>query len=563
MKKYLILTSLFLLAILPSVAQINQKKNAVYSKNAQDLSALCKLWGFLKYSHPSITKSDRDWDSDLIKFLPAYRATKTLTDRNDLLWSWMQALGTVNTFPQSTDSNKFTVKQRPDFKWMEQSGFNDKITGLLANLKNNHDPGNQNYIKFNGQDGIYLPSIVNEKSYRDSIYPSADYRLLAVFRYWNIIEYWYPYKHLLKNFGDSNLQDYLQQAIEVKDQKQYLLLVSKMVANIQDSHAIIASKDLDNLIGKWQMPITIKLLGKDAVITDIDNKSQIPPQVKIGDIVKKIGNITIESLVASRREYTSASNTASLARELSADLTRTNDSTVPISAIHSTGSAYTAMLKNKPYKKSENVIPALSVYQRDSSVFHINNKILYVNIGNLKRTQIGLISSALKSVKGIILDCRQYPKYNTSGDLIANLLLHGKKELAVFSSAKPGYPGTFILSKPMSIGSDTTAGYSGKVIILVNEETQSTGEFLAMSFKLATNSIILGSMTAGADGNVAPAFPLPGGIFTTITGLGVYYPNGNDVQRIGIVPDSIVNQSLNSIRSGKDDLLLKAISLVP
>jgi len=42
----------------------------------------------------------------------------------------------------------------------------------------------------------------------------------------------------------------------------------------------------------------------------------------------------------------------------------------------------------------------------------------------------------------------------------------------------------------------------------------------------------------------------------------VYYPNGEETQRIGIVPDIVVERTIEGIRKGKDELLEKAIELI-
>jgi C-terminal processing protease CtpA/Prc len=100
------------------------------------------------------------------------------------------------------------------------------------------------------------------------------------------------------------------------------------------------------------------------------------------------------------------------------------------------------------------------------------------------------------------------------------------------------------------------------MIILVNEETQSNGEFTAMGFRKAKNATVVGSQTAGADGNVTPMFNLPGGISTVFTGLGVYYPDGKETQRIGIVPDVVVKPTIKGISEGKDEVLDKAMEII-
>ena len=71
-------------------------------------------------------------------------------------------------------------------------------------------------------------------------------------------------------------------------------------------------------------------------------------------------------------------------------------------------------------------------------------------------------------------------------------------------------------------------------------------------------AIIVGSTTAGADGNVSQ-IPLPGGLSTMISGIGVFYPDHRPTQRIGIVPDVEAKPTLAGIRAGRDEVLETAI----
>ncbi|MFK7979226.1 MAG: hypothetical protein AB8G86_04545 [Saprospiraceae bacterium] len=52
---------------------------------------------------------------------------------------------------------------------------------------------------------------------------------------------------------------------------------------------------------------------------------------------------------------------------------------------------------------------------------------------------------------------------------------------------------------------------------------------------------------------------LPGGLRSRISGLGVYYPDGTETQRIGIVPDT---PTIQGIRAGRDELIEKAVELI-
>ena len=98
-------------------------------------------------------------------------------------------------------------------------------------------------------------------------------------------------------------------------------------------------------------------------------------------------------------------------------------------------------------------------------------------------------------------------------------------------------------------------------MILINEITQSQSEYTTMAFRSAPGSIVIGSTTAGADGNVS-RFSLPGGITTMISGIGVYYPDGKETQRIGIIPDIVLRPTIKGIREGRDELLDKAVEVI-
>lgn len=122
-------------------------------------------------------------------------------------------------------------------------------------------------------------------------------------------------------------------------------------------------------------------------------------------------------------------------------------------------------------------------------------------------------------------------------------------------------PGLFTMGRTLSVGETNKNYYKGKVIILVNEITISQAEYTAMALRVAPGAIILGSTTSGADGNVSQ-ITLPGGINTLISGIGVYYPDGGETQRVGIIPDVEVSPSINGILTNRDDLLNKAIEII-
>jgi C-terminal processing protease CtpA/Prc len=82
-------------------------------------------------------------------------------------------------------------------------------------------------------------------------------------------------------------------------------------------------------------------------------------------------------------------------------------------------------------------------------------------------------------------------------------------------------------------------------VILVDEVSQSQAEYTAMAFRSTRNATVVGGTTAGADGNVSP-IPLPGGLRSMVSGIGVFYPDKRPTQRIGIIADIEATPTISS-----------------
>src|SRR5690606_15808374 len=140
-------------------------------------------------------------------------------------------------------------------------------------------------------------------------------------------------------------------------------------------------------------------------------------------------------------------------------------------------------------------------------------------------------------------------------------LLPSPKQFVKFSNGSVSTPGLFTYTNPLSVGRTNPEYYKGKVVILVNEMTQSSAEYQTMGLRTAPRATVIGSTTAAADGNVSKIV-LPGKIDTMISGIGIYYPDGKETQRIGILPDIEVKPTIKGIREGRDELLEKAIAII-
>jgi C-terminal processing protease CtpA/Prc len=288
----------------------------------------------------------------------------------------------------------------------------------------------------------------------------------------------------------------------------------------------------------------------------------VPQQLQVGDVITAVDGRPVGEIIEEREKYVGASNrTQKMAAIHLYTLLRTNDSLLRVD-YRRDGEPMSAVLKTYPGRK----IQFESPYRPDSAVVFVRPDIAVVNPDAITQMeQIDSIMPHVRGTKGLILDLRQYP---VEFSRIADYLSDRKLRFSTLSKAEfksPGYftrygfPfGTIRVGKRRGNRND----YPGKVVVLINEYSASSAEFHAMAFRAIPGVVLVGSNTAGVDGNVVMRFNLPGGISTTFSGLGVYYPDGGQTQRIGIVPDVEVKPTIEGIRQGRDELIEKAVEII-
>jgi C-terminal processing protease CtpA/Prc len=197
-------------------------------------------------------------------------------------------------------------------------------------------------------------------------------------------------------------------------------------------------------------------------------------------------------------------------------------------------------------------------HDREGETFQrLGDDIAYLKLSTLKRADVAAHMAAAAGSRGLIIDLRNYPREFVVFAL-GSYLVDRPTEFARFTKGDLGNPGAFHWTNAMALYPQALR-YAGKVMLLVDEVSQSQAEYTAMALRVAPRAKVIGSTTAGADGNISP-FALPGGLSTLISGIGVFYPDRRPTQRVGIIPDIEVRPTLAGIRAGRDEVLEAAIA---
>ena len=526
-------------------------------RNLKDLKTLGLIWGFLKYYHPSVTDGNFNWDFELFRIFPGILNSKNTAERDAILTVWINKLGQFEQASEIKISPE-KIKITPDLGWIANSGFSEELESLLLKVKNAARSGYNYYV---GQmPGAGNPDFSNEKPYSAMKFPDTGYRILSLYRYWNMIQYWFPYKNLIEEDWKNVLEEFIPEMLEVNSEAEYALTLLEIIARIHDTHADIygGTEAINKYLGVNYSAVELGFIENKAVVTGFYNELKgNQTGLILGDVITKVNNRRIEDIVKERLNLTPASNYSTQLRDIATSLLRTNDTIVRIEFSRE-GIVGDKILKAYP----QNQVNVYKRYQiQDTSFKFIGKDIAYINNGTLKRAHVPGIWDAMKGSKGLIIDIRNYPSdfpiYELSGYLMPE-----KTPFVKFTTGSIFTPGLFTFGDTLiSVGHGNNDYFKGKICILVNELSASSAEFHAMAYRAAPGAVVIGSTTSAADGNVSEIY-LPGGIRTMISGIGVYYPDGRETQRVGIVPDIEVKPTIAGIKAGKDEVLEKAIEII-
>ena len=533
--------------------------NALDENQIKNLELLGRVWGFLKYYHPEIGKGNYNWDYELFRLLPDYQKVTTTTERDNLLLSWIKRYGKVERCrkckPTSEDSHL-----KPDLEWITATNISATLSEKLLYIQSNRHQGEHYYITM--KPGVGNPEFKNEAIYEDMPYPDAGFRLLSIFRYWNIINYYFPYKHLTDKDWDTCWAEYIQKFINAKNELEYELAAIQIIGDIKDTHANLwgGNNKIQEQRGDYYAPIHVKFIENKLVVDDLFNEQKNKINgLKIGDIITHINGKHTDEVVKDMNPYYPASNQPTRLRDISFNILRSKENSIELK-IERTGK--TSDLKLDLYKK-DNIEGYYSWYKKrtEKSFKKLNNNIGYVTLQNITNEDVDSIKEEFQNLKGIIVDIRNYPSTFVLFEL-GNFLINNRTDFVKFTRGNLNNPGEFKSKDGYKVGLSKSWSYKGqKVIALVNEISQSQAEYSAMAFRAGDKTTIIGSTTAGADGNIS-AILLPGGLKTAISGIGILYPDGSETQRIGIVPDIEVKPTIEGIKNGRDEVLEKAIQLI-
>ena len=541
--------ALLFLLVLTVTVKVNFAQESITETDR--LTATAKVWGFLKYYHPKVASGKFDWDQELFRILPSVNNAQNREEMSQVFLEWIDELGSIKPCRKCDSANDLNYFDKNfNLKWIDNEHlFTPELSEKLKLIENNRHQGQQHYVAyFKGEPKMI--NFRNEIEYTDFHWQNEALRLLSLFRYWNMVEYFFPAKYQLDTQWSEVLYQMIPRFYKPVSEQDFYFAMAELVAALDDSHAVIYNKSDLCILGCYHPPFEYKIIDDFAVITGFyDHSLAQSDDLRIGDIITKAEGREIQRVFEERSKFIPASNEPRKKLNAGYYLLSGSTKSVSIEGIRN-GQAFSKPIKRYRFQEFKD-----NGKEKSEKFSFIGDSIGYINIGKIETKEVPKVMETFKNTKAIIFDIRK--SVASTPYYFANYITSKKREFYKAIYPDLDYPGRYIWSENHQSGNNERK-YPGKVILLVDESCQSQMEFTAMCLQTGDDVTTIGRQTSGANGNVI-RFKMVGGFQAQMTGIGIFYPNGKEAQRNGVKIDIEVEPSIEAIINERDEILERAI----
>ena len=523
--------------------------DALTPAQIDNLATLARVWGFLKYHHPAVVSGTRQWDYDLFRILPTVLAAQNAAAANDALLQWIDSLGPLPECRSGRPMLSGDLDLKPDIAWIhDQSRLGPGVVNRLESLYSGCPrPKTQFYVSLMPVAGN--ARFDHELSYPGIKFPDSGFQLLDLFRWWNIIQYWYPYRLVSQQDWGAVLTEFIPKVALAKDKNAFSLTMIELIAKANDTHANLWNElNVRPPTGPCRISVMVRFIEDEPTVVTLLLGAKQPVPLQIGDVIEALDNVPVSRLIADWTPFFADSTSAARQRDMGNSFTHGACGPTKVQVRRDGKSLTLSATREEPAPGQK----VNGFHDRPGDTFQfLSPDIAYLKLSSIKATDvIGYLEKA-KNTKGLIVDIRNYPSAFMPFTL-GPALVTAPTQFAAFTRPELENPGAFRFAP----GDPITPGpfhYKGKVVILVDEVSQSQSEYTAMALRVAPGAVVVGGTTAGADGNVS-SIPLPAASRPPSAASASFTPIAVPPSASGLCPMWQRNRPCAGLTAGRDEV---------
>ena len=390
---------------------------------------------------------------------------------------------------------------------------------------------------------------------------AADWRLrvAGVVTVWNVLQHFHPYLDGIGVKWDEALAPALRRALRDQKGDDYYATLSELVAKSHDGHGYVYGPPAP----RGEIPIRVAVVEDKLVVTGVADGAPF----RKGDIIERLDGTPALDVLRDWERYASGGARLSEFRALNLFGQGPIGSVARLELTHD-GAAEKIEFTRTPERRSY-FFNSLGEFQFPAFA-EVRPGIFYVNLYSFGSEALKEKLSQLAAARGVIFDWRwdgrrideKTKQIQPHADIIPHLIdqpVQASPMLVPQVSAPDRLGWTYRESTwPVQ---PKAPRFKGRIVFINEPSVVSYGETcMAMiaDYHLAT---LVGAPTAGCNGN-ANFIPLPGGFRVMWTGMDVRKHDRTPFYTVGFVPDFPVARTLRAVKEGRDEYLEKAIEVI-
>jgi C-terminal processing protease CtpA/Prc len=551
------------------------------ARGLDNLRALARLFGYVRYFHPSDASAAADWEQLAVG---AVRTVESAQSASELASRLAAALGsappTMRIFPTGSappslhfDPAPYLIEWRHHGVGLTEGGslyYSERVTRPASGGPADIDlfradlPGGVSWlvprVLYTDRAGTFRLRLSAGKAPGSG--DNRTIRLAAVVIAWNVLQHFYPYFDVVPTDWPQALTTALTSAATDKNAVEFLSTLRRMMAALHDGHGRVTMEGGTAVAS----PVGWDWVEGRLIITDVaDAHGQA---IERGDAVVAIdGKPVSEALREAEAGISSATPQWLLARALGTGLHYDQ----ALGAIGEGPKSEPLTLELEPFRQPgarrkvtlERQVSHPVVEPRPEPIAEVKPGILYLDLTRISDDGWQAALPRMEAASGLILDMRGYPGRGLGVDFLRYLSEAPMKSAPMYVplvTTPDHHDANFDGSAEWTLD-PLKPHLKARKIFLTNGRAISFSETIMAIVEHYRLGEIVGGPTAGTNGNTN-VFTVPGGYRITWTGMKVLKHDGSRHHGVGIAPTLPVSRTQAGVAAARDEVLERGLEML-
>ncbi|MFA9556826.1 S41 family peptidase [Evansella sp. AB-rgal1] len=553
----------------------------------KNLYTFAKLYGYIRYFHPSDEAYELDWERFLLYGIEKVKHITHIHDLKEQLEILFKPI--APTLQLSFSDEKIQKTELPDkTEAMKIVGWKHYGVGLqipgyfservfsedhekillfeeeipphyVVNRKINEDitvsfpltlyhDGNRTLGSSESQLEEFdkLQLLLKEINIYDNSLSNENIRIADTVITWTIFQHFYPAFDIVQVDWDKQLINTLSSTLTDVDATDFRVSLLTMLEPLQDGHMDVRNPAHSERF----FPFHLTRIANDFVVT-----ASGLDEIQKGDILLKKNDRDIAEIIDEYENMISGSVQWKKYYSLN-ELLRNHTSKPAELTFDRNDEQFSVAISprfTQEYRGDE--------YNRSRNFYYVDEDIFYVNLtGAVYVDQAKHYLEEMREARGIIFDMRGYP-YDFNIRYLLEYIIDQPVVSHQFNVLQTIYPDQeqirFDKIEPWEL-TPKEPKITGEIVFLIDSSAKSRPETILNIVDYYELGTLIGQPTAGATGTIQ-LMKLISGFEVMWTGMQVLVQDGSKLNIIGIEPDVFVERKMESVRDGIDDYLETAI----